>query len=376
MTSDLDQDHLHRLLTAQPAATLPLGTAPLVLYGAGRKGRVTLRLLRDAGYHVAAMIDATASGACEGVPILRLNDPGVASLADDGATAIVTIFNPAVDPLPVHHALLASGFRRVVGAVELCQLVSGTDAYWLATADAMTPSADAAEWLFDKLSDEKSRKTLVEAVGLRRTYCPTRLREPTTQDQYSPADVPLPRSRVRLSDGGAFEGDTVAHLTAAGFQCDAIAAFEPDLVNYAALGRCVAAVPPCKDISLWPCGLDRSTRQLRFRADGLASSGIVDSGDVVIQTVSLDEALPWFAPTYVKLDIEGAEEAALHGMAKTLRSCRPALAVCVYHKPADLWELPQLVDELLPDSRFYLRSHAWNGFDLVLYALPHETGKS
>lgn len=372
MTPDSDHERLHSLLTAPLTAVVPLSTAPLVLYGAGRKGRATLRLLREAGYHVAAMIDSTASMPCEGVPVLRLQDPEVASLARNGATAIVTIFNPGVDPLPVHHALATSGFGRIVGAVELCQLVSGTDAYWLATSDAMTPSVEEAGWLFDTLADKKSQETLVEAVGLRRTFCPTRLREPTTQDQYDPSGVPLLRSGVRLVDGGAFDGDTIAHLTAAGLQCDAIAAFEPDPANYATLGRYVAGRPPCKEISLWPCGLDRSTRQVRFHADGLASSGIADSGDIVIQTVSLDEALPCFGPTYVKLDIEGAEEAALQGMANTLRSFRPALAVCIYHKPADLWELPRLVDELLPDCQFFLRSHAWNGFDLVLYALPRE----
>jgi hypothetical protein len=80
--------------------------------------------------------------------------------------------------------------------------------------------------------------------------------------------------------------------------------------------------------------------------------------------------MPSFNPSYVKLDIEGAEADALQGMANTIRSARPALAVCVYHRPADLWELPYLVDGLMPECRLYLRAHAWNGFELVLYAIP------
>jgi len=31
-----------------------------------------------------------------------------------------------------------------------------------------------------------------------------------------------------------------------------------------------------------------------------------------------------------------------------------------------------LVDELLLDKPPHLRAHAWNGFDLVLYAAPRE----
>ena len=58
------------------------------------------------------------------------------------------------------------------------------------------------------------------------------------------------------------------------------------------------------------------------------------------------------------------------GMAKTLAESRPTLAVCLYHKPDDLWVLPRLVDRFLPGCRFYLRAHRWSQFDLLLYAIP------
>jgi hypothetical protein len=72
----------------------------------------------------------------------------------------------------------------------------------------------------------------------------------------------------------------------------------------------------------------------------------------------------------VKLDIEGAEHSALEGMKQTLRRSRPRLALAIYHKPNDLWELPLYVHELLPDSKLYVRQHGFSGFDTVLYALP------
>jgi hypothetical protein len=115
---------------------------------------------------------------------------------------------------------------------------------------------------------------------------------------------------------------------------------------------------------------------VRFRSQGLSSSSISPDGDAIIQILAFDECMPRFRPNYVKLDIEGAEASALKGMARTIQSSRPALAVCVYHKPADLWEIPMLIDELLPESNFYLRAHAWNGFDLVFYAVPHEMARA
>ena len=376
MINDFPRYRLAEALTAQPVTPAGAGSGRFVLYGAGSKGRETLAVLRRQGCKVAAFIDRIGAGECEGVPIVTADSVEAAELAQDGCTAIVTVFNPGADPLPIHESLAAAGFSRIVGMVEARQLGLVNDAYWLGVVDAMTPPAAEAEWLFDKLADEQSRRALVEAIALRRTGDVRLLRSPSPSDQYTPVGVSLPRAHVRLVDGGAFDGDTILHLVAAGIEIDAVAAFEPDPANYATLARRARLGAPTAKATFWPCGLDAETRQMRFKADGLASSGMTEHGELLIQTVALDEALPDWNPTYVKLDIEGAEAGALRGMAETLRAARPALAVCVYHKPADLWKLPRLVDELLPGAAFFLRSHAWNGFDLVLYALPHEMATS
>jgi hypothetical protein len=72
----------------------------------------------------------------------------------------------------------------------------------------------------------------------------------------------------------------------------------------------------------------------------------------------------------MKFDIEGGEAAAVRGASGVIRRSRPALAIAVYHRPDDLWQLPRLVDDLVPGSRFYLRLHGHHGFELVLYVVP------
>lgn len=376
MTIECSHDRLRAALAAQPVGPAGVGSGPCVLYGAGSKGRETLAALRGQGRHVAAFIDRSDVGECEGVPILAADSAEAARLAREGYPVIVTVFNPAADPQPIVESLAAAGFSRIVGMVGARQLGLVNDSYWLGAVDAMTPPPAEAEWLFGTLVDDQSRQTLVEAIALRRSGDMRWLRSPSPADQYTPAGVPLPQTHVRLVDGGAFDGDTILHFVAAGIDIEAVAAFEPDPANYAALVHRGRAAAPAAEMTFLPCGLDAETRQMRFKANGLASSGMTEHGELVIQTVALDEALPDWNPTYVKLDIEGAEGSALRGMAETLRAARPALAVCVYHKPADLWKLPRLVDELLPGASFFLRSHAWNGFDLVLYAVPHEMATS
>ena len=70
---------------------------------------------------------------------------------------------------------------------------------------------------------------------------------------------------------------------------------------------------------------------------------------------SVDNILCGQPVSYVKIDVEGQESAALAGMQKTLRRCRPKLLVSAYHRAEDLFRLPLQVMALCPDYRGYLR---------------------
>lgn len=114
--------------------------------------------------------------------------------------------------------------------------------------------------------------------------------------------------------------------------------------------------------------------QLAFNTGNGTASGISAAGRTVIQCVSLDEATSTFRPTLIKLDIEGAEYDALQGARELICTHNPGLAVALYHRPDDLWSLPLLIHEFAPqDYQFFLRSHARNDFELILYAIPNHS---
>jgi FkbM family methyltransferase len=98
-----------------------------------------------------------------------------------------------------------------------------------------------------------------------------------------------------------------------------------------------------------------------------------ENGACEVRVVALDEDIK--EPiTYLKMDIEGAEYAALNGAAEHIRADRPKLAVSLYHSNDDLWRLPKLIHSIMPDYRFYLRYYggALIAADYVLYCLPPE----
>jgi hypothetical protein len=109
---------------------------------------------------------------------------------------------------------------------------------------------------------------------------------------------------------------------------------------------------------------------IQFLSSNDSGSAISVNGDLAIQTTSIDSLLHGHKVSILKLDIEGAERSAIQGSAETIQKWKPGLAVSMYHKPEDLWEILDEVDALGVYSKFYLRTYGEQTFDTVLYCLP------
>jgi FkbM family methyltransferase len=71
---------------------------------------------------------------------------------------------------------------------------------------------------------------------------------------------------------------------------------------------------------------------------------------------------------YIKMDIEGSEVAALRGSSMILREFKPRLAVSTYHKPDDLWKIPEIIKKLNPKYKIYFGHHSPMNWESVYYA--------
>ena len=96
----------------------------------------------------------------------------------------------------------------------------------------------------------------------------------------------------------------------------------------------------------------------------------------MVGAVAGDDLLHGWHPTYIKMDIEGAEHGALLGLSATLTSDSPTLAISAYHEPDHLWTLLIWLHNLRPAYAFHLRCYGYQTFDTVLYAIPRRTQES
>lgn len=178
-----------------------------------------------------------------------------------------------------------------------------------------------------------------------------------------------------LVDLGAYVGDTIER--AAEFykeRLQKVVSFEPDLENIEVLKRKVQEIGfPKENLELVIKGSWSEEKTLHFSSSN-SSSSICSDGDIEIQVDSVDHVLEknQIPVSYLKMDVEGSEKETLLGAEETIRKFHPILAVCVYHKMEDLFELTNLIKKIAGnyEYRYYLRYHGPDLRELVLYVIP------
>jgi FkbM family methyltransferase len=71
---------------------------------------------------------------------------------------------------------------------------------------------------------------------------------------------------------------------------------------------------------------------------------------------------------FIKMDIEGAELPALRGATQTIQRYKPKLAISVYHRLTDFFEIPEFLNSLGVGYRYFLRHYTIHAEETVLFA--------
>jgi len=188
-------------------------------------------------------------------------------------------------------------------------------------------------------------------------------------EQYFPRDINLLKGYKRFIHCGAFIGDTIRQLMQIIGKIEALVCFEPDIINFNELKKFLNyyAKEIADYIIAFPCAVWKENTFLNF-TNGMGGGSCIDeNGEFMVYGVAIDDVLPNFNPTYITMDIEGAELEALEGTKKTIKECLPDLAISVYHKPEHLWEIPLYIKSLNPSYKFFLRNYTGGILETILY---------
>lgn len=232
-------------------------------------------------------------------------------------------------------------------------------------------------WLFDRLGDDQSRQVLAAVLRSWRFYEVEPLEEvfdPVYDDYFDRSLFTCGEKEV-VADLGAYTGDTfrsyVKNYGSGGYRRYYCYEITPESFDQL---RAATALYPRVLCRRKGVGAEPGWMALEQTADGLANALVPAEGQdpgrlVEVVTLDGDIAEPI---TLLKMDIEGAEQAALAGCARHIREDRPKLALSVYHNFDDIWKVPRMVEELVPGYRFYLRYHGGTGWpsEITLLALP------
>lgn len=341
----------------------------VILFGAAEMGKIYIDRCRENGIEILAVCDNDASKSGS-----TLNDVDIISFAEltaisrDTPIIITTIYDEEV-----YQQLTEAGFTRVFPPAYFSVLYPDKfyNPHWISSIDELLEQKDNVMRCFDLLADAVSQESFLNIVRYRllfdRTYI--KLIERPKEEEYFDERITQLNPEEIFVDGGAYQGDTVAHflqVTNGNFR--GIHSFEPDTASFAKLKEYTDSLNDPR-IHVYPFGLGESRGSFKFSNQGTLGSKMDENAETTVEIVDLDSMFLDVKPTLIKVDIEGFELEALRGARKIITSQAPKLAVCVYHKPADLWQLPLLLKEMVPEYRLFIRHYSPFLYDTVCYAV-------
>lgn len=227
-----------------------------------------------------------------------------------------------------------------------------------------------------ELEDEKSLISLISMIEAR---VKGKLIDETVIDYrqyFSLHRFSCLNSKEVYVDAGAFVGDTLERFLFEKFATfDAYYAFEPLQKNYNALEFRVKRLEKEWGIEnrifCIKCGLDKDSGEQKILSTLPVSAQLemdmTKDGLETIKTVSIDKYFENKRITTIKADIEGKELDMLLGAENSIKKWKPIMAISIYHKPSDLFQIYELINSYKMGYKFSIRCHTANGGDTILY---------
>ena len=333
-----------------------LSSRPVVLYGAGDVGISTAKALWHYGIEPVCFCDKRLSGVQKETGI-KIISPQMLKFNYSDANIIicsVRYFDEICNDLAVLGYSSTQIFSRVF--LNLHEM----------SYESIMPHLPGYECAYDSFEDDNSKQILMWRLNCYLTSCPVKLRSPPPQ-YFDPEIMTLTDKEIFV-DGGMYTGDTAElFFQSTNGKYIHYYGFEPDDEIYRIANENLSKV---QNKTLNNKGLWSKQESLGFLYGQRGASKVYIESGRFAEVISLDG---FFSdkepPTFIKMDIEGAELEAVKGSLGIIQQYKPKLAICVYHKPEDIYTLPQQIKRVRPDYKLYLRHYSNTLAETVLYGI-------
>ncbi len=333
----------------------------IIIYGAGGGGTWLLDLLSKYSVNVNCFFDSDSEKWNESIDGMPIHDPQRKNTEDSNSLIIIALRNIQAQQ-EVLEKLRILGYTNVILYSKIWNnFFNNPDIKIKNMFDTQALIKAAKIW-----NDQKSLDLFMDIIKFHTIFDYEMNNTKECEVQYFPDDIPLKNDFSCFIDCGAYTGDTIMEIQKKSLKPKEIIAFEPDTGNFLKLSKFLKENSSCGQYLLYPCGVWSETTQMGF-SDGNDASSSITSGGERKQFVALDEILFNINPTFIKMDVEGAEVEALQGGKELIRINKPDLAICLYHKISHLWEIVLLIDSWKLGYDFYIRQHDYT-MEIVMYA--------
>ena len=309
-----------------------------------------------------------AEDTCAGLPVWKYDTWKKLPLKQTEYLVVMGVMNPNVDVKAMKSELVKNGWRKIIDFDEYARLLLAVRSVNICMLDPgeLRKHNDEISKLRSQLADSKSVATLDGFTYFIESLDEREFPE-ISEIPYFPKDIPRWQKELKFIDCGAYDGDTVKQAMDSGYLIKQAFCFEPDPISFRNL---TLNLMDLENIFCLPLGVSDATAMKSFSSQQSTGSRLVDQGDSWIQCVAIDDFMNSSESNLIKMDIEGGELSALKGATKVLKRYRPNLAISVYHKTNDIWQIPSLIIETLGSCELYLRRHSRTIADTVLYVFP------
>ncbi len=345
-----------------------LSQCPLAIFGCGGYGKRVYHTLSELGLEVCCFVDNFKTGHFQQTHIPIVSPQTVKDSYPDASIIIATL----TPEKQIRAQLLSLGIAKeqILGFDVAYKLLQNLpeEKIQIGISD-MYELLDQYESAFQLYPDESSRQILLNRM---KTYL-FREEFPAYEDigeMYFPEQITFTDTEVFV-DAGLFTGDTTElFIKKVAGKYEHIYGFEIDPKN---LAMAQDNLDKYHNVTIVGQGLSDTTISAKANLGlGMGSNLNADAVD----TVSLTSLNAFFKtlgetakkPTFIKMDIEGAELAALRGAKEIISEYKPKLAIAAYHKPEDMYQLPLIIKEMNPDYKLMLRHYSRYMWETVLYA--------